>query len=180
MLARCPGNAHPGRAARQSRARSRKRSTRPRRRRRARCLTSSTTASSTGATPLPQAQPRGGDALARDAGSNLTCPVSTEGGTRRVQLVREGRGGGGANARAAMLCGPTASARWCAERHALAQRCDTCPTPQPALQVMLCVVTRGRRGCTERGVEPAGADPPQAARSHCSPTLSAQLARDVP
>jgi len=31
----------------------------------------------------------------RGAGGDETCPVSTEGGTRRVHLVREGRGAGG-------------------------------------------------------------------------------------
>jgi hypothetical protein len=137
MLARCPGNAHPGRAARQSRARSRKRSTRPRRRRRARCLTSSTTASSTGATPLPQAQPRGGDALARDAGSNLTCPVSTEGGTRRVQLVREGRGGGGGRMRVLRCCAdpqrPPVGAR-----SGTLWRSDATPVPRPSPRCRSC------------------------------------------
>ena len=34
-----------------------------------------------------------------------TCPVSTEGGTRRVQLVREGRGGGGGGTRRSAVQG---------------------------------------------------------------------------
>jgi len=38
--------------------------------------------------------PRVRHAAARPAGRDETCPVSTEGGTRRVQLVREGGGGG--------------------------------------------------------------------------------------
>jgi hypothetical protein len=32
----------------------------------------------------------------RAPGRGVTCPVSTEGGTRRVQLAREGEGEGGA------------------------------------------------------------------------------------
>jgi hypothetical protein len=46
------------------------------------------------APPRPARAPRGGSGGAR-AARDETCPVSTEGGTRRVQLVREGGGGRG-------------------------------------------------------------------------------------
>ena len=49
--------------------------------------------------PAALAAPNGGHAGHADV--SPTCPVSTEGWTRRVHFVREGRGGGGAGAVAA-------------------------------------------------------------------------------
>ena len=41
-----------------------------------------------------------------------TCPISTEGWTRRVQLVQEGGGGGGRAARSARLLPPPLPSSW--------------------------------------------------------------------
>jgi hypothetical protein len=115
------------------------------------CLAGGTGPPARAAPPPPAFRaPRG---AARANGWDETCPVSTEGGTRRVQSVREGGGRGAARARRSAPCAACRTAR------APRSSCPCRPAP-PAQKI-----TNHRHGLSRaaRAPAPQRAQPARAA-----------------
>ena len=101
--------------------------------------------------PAVQDSPACGAAARGFRGRDETCPVSTEGGTRRVQLVREGGGGGAPRARApsALLARAAREARG----HRRGRGAGRAPSDGRDR------VLKNRRGVVHRGIEGQHAPP---------------------